>query len=113
MTTVQIIDQQLEAFNARDIDRYVSFYSPDAVVQDGIGNVMAQGLDAIRALYGQLFAQSPNLHVEILNRIHVGAWVIDEERTTGFNFEGFPSELHAPCVYRVENGCIVKLLALI
>ena len=50
-----------------------------------------RGHDGIRALYGALFAQSPDLHAEIVNRIRVGEYVIDEERTRGINFDGFPA----------------------
>jgi hypothetical protein len=112
MDPVQVVQGQVDAFNARDAERFVSFYSPDAVLQDGAGNVIAQGNEAIQAVYAQLFAQSPDLHVDILKRIHVGSWVIDEEQATGFILEGFPPEVHAPIVYRIEDGKIIKVLAL-
>jgi putative hydrolase of HD superfamily len=108
MDPTTIVQAQVDAYNARDIERFLSFYSPDAVVEDGRGTVMAQGHEALRALYGQLFAQSLDLHVEIPRRIHVGAYVIDEEETRGFIFEGFPSELHAAVVYRIEDDKIVR-----
>jgi hypothetical protein len=56
MDPVTIVRGQVEAFNARDLDRFVSYYSADVVLEDGNGQVMAQGRDALRALYGQLFA---------------------------------------------------------
>lgn len=108
MDAVQVVQEQVDAANARDLDRFVDCYSPDAVVKDGAGNVMVEGHDGIRGLYGKLFTQSPDLHVDIPRRIHVGSWVVDEERTTGFNFEGFPPEIHAAVVYHVEDGKIVS-----
>jgi len=101
------IDEQINAYNARDLDRFVACYAPDAVIEDGIGNKMAEGREAMRALYGPLFEGSPQLHAEILTRIRVGPYVIDEEQTTGFNLEGYPSEIHAAVVYRVEDDTIV------
>jgi hypothetical protein len=106
MDPVTVVQGQVEAFNARDLERYVSYYSADAVLEDGNGQVMAQGHDAIRALYGQLFSQSPALHADIPQRIQVGSYVIDEEQISGFIFEGFPSEMHSAVIYRVEDETI-------
>ena len=108
MDPVQVVQAQVEAFNARDLERFVRCYSPDAVLEDGQGAVMARGHDAFRALYGQLFAQSPNLHAEIVRRIQVGSYVIDEEEVVGFNFEGFPSEMRTADIYRVEGQTITQ-----
>ncbi len=108
MDAAQVVQAQVEAFNARDVDRFVNWYSPDAVLEDGACNVLAQGHAAIHALYGPMFAQSPNLHVEIVKRIEVGSWVIDEERGTGLNMAGFPPEMHVAAIYRVEGDKIVR-----
>jgi uncharacterized protein (TIGR02246 family) len=107
MDPVRIVQAQVDAFNARDLEGFVHSYSPDALIEDGLGNTMARGHDAIRTLYGQLFAQSPDLHVEIPQRIHVGSYVLDEEAVTGFVFAGFPTEMRADAVYRVDGNTIV------
>lgn len=109
---MDIIDEQVEAYNARDLERFIACYAEDVTVEDGMGNVMMQGSDAVRGLYGALFANSPALHARIANRIRVGHYVIDEEEITGFIMEGFPAELHAAVVYRVADGKIahVRLL---
>jgi hypothetical protein len=112
MDPVTIVQGQVEAFNARDLERFISFYRADAILDNGNGQIMAQGHDALRALYGQLFAQSPALHAEILQRIQVGAYVIDEEQASGFIFEGFPSEMHTAVIYRVEDGAIAQVRTL-
>ena len=106
------VQQQIEAYNERDLDGFLAAYAEDAVLEDGEGNVMAQGHDGIRDLYADLFSRSPRLHGEILNRISVGEYVIDEERVTGIEMEGSPSEVHAAVVYRVVGGKIahVRLL---
>ena len=118
MDAARIVQEQVDAFNARDADRYAGYYSPDASVVDGSGNVYAEGREAIRAVFGQIFAQSPNLHVDVPNRICVpgigaGTWVIDEEQTRGFILEGFPPDFHNAVVYRVEDGMIVKQMGLL
>ncbi len=113
MGPVQVVQEFIDAFNARDVDRVVGCFSADAVIQDDAGNVVVQGEAAIRAHFGQVIAQSPNLHVEIVARIHVGSWVVQEEHTTGLILEEPVPDFHIPDAYRVEDGKIVKCIGLI
>jgi hypothetical protein len=107
------VQEQVDAFNARDVERFLSAYAPDVTVEDGAGNVTMEGHDAMRGMYGTLFAQSPNLHVRIAHRIRVGEYVVDEEYVTGLNAEGSPPEMHGVAIYRVVGSVIVhtRLLA--
>ena len=98
------VEKQLEAYNARDLEKFLSCYSDDCVAEDGEGNVLMQGQDALRARYAALFENSPNLHCRLMNRIAVGPYVLDEERVTGSN--GSEEERHVVAVYRVEDGLI-------
>lgn len=97
------VQAQVDAFNARDVDAFLAAYAPDAVIEGPDGAVMMGGHEPMRAFYGQLFDLSPDLHVEIPTRIRVGAFVIDEEQTTGFVLEGFPTEIHAAVLYRLDG----------
>ncbi len=101
------VQDQVDAFNAHDVDRFVAAYDPDVVIEDGAGNVTMRGHDAMRAFYGPPFAQSPKLHVRIANRIRVGEYVIDEEYVTGADVPGFPPEVHAAAIYHVVGDKIV------
>jgi uncharacterized protein (TIGR02246 family) len=109
---IAVVATQLDAYNARDVDRFLACYSPDAVIEDGRGQVLMRGHDAMRPIYAQLFAQSPELHCEIRQRIHVGQYVIDEEAITGFYLAGFPTDIHAAAIYRVEGERIVYVRGL-
>jgi len=109
---VAVVAAQVDAYNARDLDRFLECYSPDAVIEDGSGQVLLRGREAMRPVYGQLFAQSPELHCEIRQRIRVGPYVVDEEAITGFHLAGFPTEVHAAAVYRVEGDRIVHVRGL-
>lgn len=99
------VQAQLEAYNARDLERFIDCYTPDVVIEDGAGNLMMQGHDAMRERYGPMFAQNPELHCRIVNRIRVGEYVIDEERITGRG----PKELHAVAIYRVAGEKITHI----
>ena len=101
-----VVDQQIAAYNRRDIDGFVACYAVDAKVVQPDGSLLASGRDEIRARYGEVFEVSPDLRAEISSRIEVGAVVIDEERVTGFSLPGMPSEFHGAVVYRVADGLI-------
>ena len=87
-------------------------YAEDTLLEDGEGNLIAQALDSIRDLYGELFSESPRLHGEVLIRVTVGKYVIDEERVRGMEMEGSPSEVHAAVVYRLVEGKIAHVMLL-
>ena len=109
IAVADVIDAQVDAYNARDLERFLDHYAPDAVIEDGAGQVLMRGREAMKGLYGQLFAQSPELHCEIRQRIRVGPYVVDEEEITGFHLAGFPTEVHGAAVYRVEGDKIVHV----
>jgi hypothetical protein len=112
LVTVDVVAAQVHAYNARDLDRFLECYASNVVIENGTGEVLMRGHDDMRGLYGKLFAQSPQLRCEILQRIQVGAYVVDEEAVSGVQLEGFPTELRAAVIYRVEGDRIahVRLL---
>ena len=109
---LEVVQAQVDAFNARDAEAFTALYHSDATLLGPDGNVMMQGHAAINGMYAQLFAQSPELHVNIVSRMTVGDWVVDEEECSGFVFDGFQSDLHTVVIYQVSDGLIVRSLAL-
>jgi hypothetical protein len=101
--TTEIVDAQIAAYRDRDLERFLGHYSPGVVIKDLAGNVLMGGLAAMREQYGQLFRDSPQLKVDIRQRMVTGEYVIDEEQVTGFHLPGFPAELHAVVVYQVAD----------
>lgn len=112
MDPVQVAQAFIDAVNARDVDQVVGCFSADAVLQDDAVNVFAQGEKALREHFGQFISQSPDLHVEIPSRIHVGFWVVEVEYTTGLVLEEPVPDFHIISAYRVEDGKIVKCMGL-
>ena len=101
-----VVDRQIAAFRGRDLERFLGFYAADITIRDFDGNVLMDGLAAMRGQYGPLFRDSPELAVEVPRRSVVGDFVIDEEQISGFNLDGFPSSMSAAVVYRVRDGLI-------
>lgn len=104
---MDIIEEQLLAYNARDLERFIAAYSPDVVIEDGEDKVLLKGHDQMRKWYGDLFEASPQLHCRIVNRLRIGKYVVDEEETTGR--KGSPTPMHAVVIYRVESDKIVHM----
>lgn len=99
------VQAQLEAYNARDLERFVKCYSEDVVIEDGAGNLMMRGHEAMRQRYGPMFAAHPDLHCRIVSRIRINDYVVDEERITGRG----PEEVHAVAIYRVAGDLITHV----
>ena len=110
---VDIVNAQVKAFQGRDLEGFLACYSANAVIKDADGNVMMNGLDSLRRMYGQLFRDSPHLAVEIPNRMAVSDYVVDEERIEGFNLAGYPPTIHAIVMYQVTDGAIHEVTLLI
>jgi hypothetical protein len=111
--TTDVIDAQLEAYRARDVEKFLSHYADDASVVMFDGTAMFPSKQVMREAYGKLFADSPDLRVTLASRMAAGDFVVDEEHLTGFHFEGMPTEMTALTVYRVADGKIARLMILL
>jgi hypothetical protein len=99
---VDAVDRQLAAYNARDVDAFVSCYAEDAVVEDAGGSVLMAGRDDLRREYEPFFRNHPALRARILTRIAIGDYVVDEEEITGW--QALP--VRAVAIYHVAGDVI-------
>jgi hypothetical protein len=99
-----IVQKQLEAYNARDIDAFMDTYADNIKLYDFPNKVTMEGKAKMREHYSTFFKSTPDLYCEIKNRIVIGNKVIDEEYVT---VNG--SKISAVAIYEVENGKIVKV----
>jgi hypothetical protein len=98
------VQRQLEAYNARDLDRFVAEYAQDIrVYVPPSTEPMLSGREAFAAHYAKHRFNLPELHAEVVNRMVAGNIVVDHERVTGLA-EGGVRE--AIAVYRVTSGRI-------
>ena len=103
---VQIVHRHVEAMSRRDIDAFLADCAETIRLLNPAGETLLDGKDAIRAMYASVFAANSNLKVELMDRISIGQWVIDEHLTTGFA-DG--SQVHVARVYRVDDGLIQSI----
>ena len=101
-----IVQAQLEAYNARDIEAFVSTYAEDVQLFEHPTKLLAAGSAQLRARYVERFKE-PNLHAVITKRIIMGDIVIDHERVTRTFPEG-PGTLEAIAIYEVRAGRIAR-----
>jgi len=104
---MEVVEEQFLAYNAKDIERFISTYSANCVIEDGEGNLLMKGHDQMREQYGALFKTNPDLNGRIVNRMRIGKYVVDEEEVTGI--QSSPTPMHAVVIYRVEENKIVHV----
>jgi uncharacterized protein (TIGR02246 family) len=107
--SAEVVDDQLDAYNARDLERFVACYAPSVIITSASGDVIAEGHDGLRQMYEGLFENSPHLEAKILNRIVVGSFLADHEAVEGFNLPGSPTSFEAIATYQVEEGKISRV----
>lgn len=104
---VQVVQTQLEAYNAGDIDAFMAVFHPDAQVwRLGGEKPFASGAIEVRTLYAALFEKSPGLHSTVINRSVIGNKVIDYERIVGRLDSDEP--LYLVMVYEIVDGKIFR-----
>jgi imidazolonepropionase-like amidohydrolase len=103
---VHVVQGQLNAYNARDLEGFLSFYAEDVQLFTYPDSLRGQGLNGMRQRYGRLFKQAPQLHAEVTNRMHLGATVIDYERVQGMSADG---PVEAIAIYRVIDDVIDRV----
>jgi hypothetical protein len=106
-----VVQAQIDAYNAHDLDRCLSFYAPDVVVKRADGSIVSDGAEELRARYVKQMSDHPNLRYDIPNRIALGTYVIDEERVTGYS-PGGPEVVRAVLIYRFDGALIHEILIL-
>lgn len=98
--------RQLDAYNARDIEAFVAAYHPDVTLLDlKTSQPLGLGREELRSTYGELFAQTPNLHAAVVSRVVVGNVAFDREVVTGRQAGAPP--LHAMAIYEVDDDALI------
>ena len=106
LSPVELVQGQLDAYNAQDVEAFCSFYAEDAVLGSYSGGVLAEGLQAIRERHVKLFADFPQNQAKLLNRIAFGNFVVDHEDVE--RSPGGESFQVAP-IYTIAGGKIARV----
>ncbi len=108
LSVEQIVQSNLEAYNNRDLEKFMSWFSEDVELYSfSEMKLIASGKPAIEKLYKELFAASPNLNSTILKRIVFDNKVIDHESIVGR--KGSKDILELIMINEVKNEKIIKM----
>lgn len=100
-----VVQRQLEAYNAHDIDAFVACFASDIrIFRMPSAAPTLRGIKALREHYAKHRFNIPGLHAVVLQRMSMGNKVVDHERVTGLG--DHPVEVAV--VYEVEDGLIQK-----
>jgi len=100
----QLAQKQLDYYNARDIEGFLSVYADDVEVYDqASGELVYKGIDEMRKRYTRRF-QDVKLHARLDNRMILGKQAIDYEYVTSSN-----NPVKAIAIYLAEETLINKV----
>jgi len=103
MNPVDPVQRQLDAYNARDLERFMAEYADDVqVFRPPTAEPVFSGKAAMARHYAENRFSLPNLHATVVNRMVVGNTVVDHEHIVGIQ----DKLVEAIAVYRVEGGLI-------
>lgn len=104
LTPQSVVQRQLDAYNAKNLDALLATYAPDAEQYALHGALLAKGHDAMRTRFAERFRE-PDLHARLLSRTLIGDVVADHEIIMRTFPEG-PGTLEMLCLYEVKDGLI-------
>lgn len=102
----QIVQRQLDAYNARDIAAFMATWSDDAQYFEHPAKLLASGAAAIRERHVARFKE-PNLFGRLIKRMVIGNKVVDQEIVTRTFPEG-TGHVDVIAIYEVRDGKIAN-----
>ena len=100
------VQRQLDAYNARDLERFMAQYASDIqIFRPPQAAPTLSGAVAMAEHYAAHRFNLPQLHAELINRMVLGNKVVDHERITGVR----PEPFDAAAVYEVDGELITKV----
>jgi hypothetical protein len=103
MTPEEVVQRQVEAYNDRDLQRFVATYREDVeIFRPPSTAAVISGRAALAEHYAAQRFNRVGLHAEIVNRMVIGNKVIDHERVAGVREQPF----EVAAVYEVIDDLI-------
>ena len=105
-TPESVVQRQLDAYNAHDIDALMATYAEDIELFEHPAKLLAIGAAQVRERQATRLTE-PNLHAKLVKRMVMGSIVIDQEVVTRTFPEG-PGKIELIATYQVHEGRIAK-----
>lgn len=104
--SASVVQRQLDAFNARDVDALLAVYAEDAQMFEHPSKLLASGTAELRERFTTRF-QEPNLRAVLLSRTVMGQTVVDFEEVHRTFPEG-TGKIRLLMIYEVQGDRIAK-----
>ena len=102
----EVVRRQLDAYNAKDIEAFMSCWAEDAQFFAFPSDLLAEGAQQIRDRHVVRFRE-PDLFGKLIHRMNVGNLVVDREVVTR-NFPEVLGRVDVMAIYEVADGKIAK-----
>ena len=100
-----VVQTQVDAYNAHDIERFLQCYADDITIHDLSGkDPPVKGIAELRKDYQWLSKAPREFRVQIIKRVTVGRIVVDVERVLGLPKDKGTPEVVA--IFEVRDGKI-------
>ena len=105
-SAVEVVQRQLEAYNAHDLGAFVAMYADDIEVWRMPSTTPTiDGKPQLAEFYATQRFCLPGLKADLVDRMALGDKVIEHERVTGLSWQ--PTEVVV--VYQVADGLIRRM----
>lgn len=104
VTPEMLAQQQLNAYNAHDLEAFLESYSDDVEIYNFPDSLMTKGKAQMREQY-KFLNNAPGLYCKVINRMMQGNMVIDHEEI----WNGGKVRFYGIAIYVIENGKISKV----
>ncbi|MCB0705154.1 MAG: nuclear transport factor 2 family protein [Saprospiraceae bacterium] len=104
----KLADQQLVAYNKRDLESFLTFFSDTVKVYNSLHEFGYQGTQKMYEVYEGWFGMTESMHCQIINRIATGNTVIDHERIE-YTIDGKENAFESIAIYKVAGDKIAEV----
>lgn len=111
LQTIAVVDAQLAAYNARDIDAFIATYHDDIEISLFSVGLQIKGKQALKERYEQKFKELKYLHATAMKRIVQGQYLVDHELAESASTDPnkVDNSVTVIAAYEVVDGLIVRV----
>ncbi|WMN60658.1 nuclear transport factor 2 family protein [Pseudoalteromonas xiamenensis] len=109
--TIHLVDKQIAAYNARDIDAFAATYHDDAEIYVYPNQLLLKGKTALIERYKQTFTALTMLRATSVQRIVKGNYLVDLERAESSTHpsQEVTRRVELIATYEIEDGLIKRV----
>ena len=104
VTPESLVEQQVTAYNARNIDAFLVPYADSVELYEFPDKLIGKGKESMKQGYSDFFSKTPDLHCEIRARIVQGNTVVDKEHLTMLGYT-----VDAVAIYQIDGEKIKRV----